>query len=164
MKKLISSPISLLLIVLTAFASVSIQASPVGARRTLLSLYTDSDVIAIGRFDKREECGANRVGDGFVVVGVRTSFDISTVLKGEPRKFATVEDEEFRYQIVKNGIPRDAVFVDDNESRGDDQPKPGDTVLIFLKNAGSSLILTDDRDGIRKINAADVDVLSSRIK
>jgi hypothetical protein len=70
--------------------------SPVRARMTLLSLYTKSDIVAIGRFDKKEESGTNRVGESFTVVTTKTSFDIATVLKGEDRKFVTIEDEDYQ--------------------------------------------------------------------
>src|SRR5690348_6397169 len=130
MKKFGSSPI-LLILLLMAAAIISAAKSPVRARMTLLSLYTKSDIVAIGRFDKKEESGTNRVGQGFTMITTKTSFDIATVLKGEDRKFVIIEDEDYQYQTQQNGIPKTAVFVDENNARSD-EIKPGDTVVLFL--------------------------------
>lgn len=162
MKKLRSSPI-LLILLLIAAAIVAPAKSPVRARMTLLSLYTKSDIVAIGCFDKKEESGTNRVNEGFTVVTTKTSFDIATVLKGEDRKFVSIEDEDYQYQTQQNGIPKTAVFVDANNAR-DEEIKPGDTVLLFLNTDGESVSLVDDRDGVRKISAAEQSIYSARIK
>ena len=163
MKKLRSSPISLIFILLTIIPFVNAK-SPVRARSTMLSLYTKSDIIAVGRFDKKEEAGTNRVNDGFTIVTTKTYFDISSVLKGEPQKFVVIENEEFRYQVQKgNDVPRTTTFVDSNNSREDDI-KPGDTVLLFLKKDGESITLADERDGIRQISAEQQNAYSDRIK
>jgi hypothetical protein len=165
MKGLAKYPI-LLLILLTSAMAAFAQGGPVRARMTMLSLYTKSDAVVIGRYNKREEAGVERVSDGFTVVNIKTMFDVTTVLKGEPRKFVTVESQEFRYQIQKSGeAPRDAVFVDDIASRkADDEPKPGDTVLVFLQNNGDTVDLTDDLDGVRKVTPAEQSIIESRIK
>jgi len=166
MKKLRSSPISLILIVLIASMAMSAKATPVRARATLLSLYSKSDAIMIARYDKREDSGTNRVGDGFTAVTTKTYFEISTVIKGEPRKFVVIEDEEFRYQIQKgNDAPADAAFVVGVDS-GDlnNVPKPGDTILLFLKNDGDAMTLADERDGVRKITPADQSIFVDRIR
>lgn len=141
---------------------------PVRFRQTLLSLYRQSDVIFIGRFDKKEDFGTNRVGDGFNVVTTRTYFDVSTVLKGETRKFAIIEDEEFRYQIQatnENEAPREAAFIEDIGSfDAGKQPKPSDTVLVFLKDAGGILELVDQRDGIKTLSPSDETIFANRIR
>jgi hypothetical protein len=67
MNKLKSLHFLLVLIVVTATVLVNAKA-PVRARSTLLSLYTKSDVVAIARFDKKQEVGTNRVNEGFTVV------------------------------------------------------------------------------------------------
>jgi hypothetical protein len=166
MKKLRSSPISLILIVLIAAMAMSAKATPVRARATLLSLYAKSDAIMIARYDKREDSGTNRVGDGFTAVTTKTYFDVSTVIKGEPRKFVVIEDEEFRYQIQKgNDAPADAAFVigvDAGDLGG--VPKPGDTVLLFLKNDGDEVTLADEHDGVRKVTPTDQTIFVERIK
>jgi hypothetical protein len=162
MKKLKSFQFLLVLIMLTAATLVNAKA-PVRARSTLLSLYTKSDVVAIGRFDKKQEVGTNRVNEGFTVVTTKTYFDVSTVLKGEPQKFVTIEDEEFRYQVQQSGIPRTAVFVDENNAR-DEGIRPGDTVLLFLQSDGESFTLADDRDGVRKISSVEQGIYSERIR
>src|SRR6476646_4288233 len=91
--------LSLLLLLSACIPAAAQQERPVRFRMTLLSLYEKSDLIFIGRFDKKEDSGTNRVGDGFTAVTTKTYFDVSTVLKGEARKFAVLDDEEFRYQI-----------------------------------------------------------------
>jgi hypothetical protein len=161
MKKLGSSPILLILLLIAAAITVTAK-SPVRARMTLLSLYTKSDIVAIGRFNKKEESGTNRVNEGFTIVTTKTSFDIATVLKGADRKFVTIEDEDYQYQTQQNGIPKTAVFVDENNAR-QDEIKPGDTVLLFLNVEGDSVSLVDDRDGVRKISAAEQSVFAARI-
>ena len=75
---------TVLLVFLTALSQAAVAQSRTHA--TLLSLYDRSDAVMIGRYDKREEFGSNRVGDGFTVVSLKTTFDISTVLKGDPQK------------------------------------------------------------------------------
>jgi hypothetical protein len=120
----------------------------------------------IGRFDKREDSGTNRVGTGFTQVTTKTYFDVSTVIKGEPRKFVVIEDEEFRYQVPKGAdAPSDAVFSIGSDAHDlDSRPKPGDTVLLFLKHDGDSLLLADEADGVRKISASDQSIYIDRIK
>lgn len=162
MKNLKDSHRLLLLIVLAA-ATLANAKAPVRARMTLLSLYAKSDLVAIGRYDKKEEVGTNRVSDGFTVVTTKTSYSVSTVLKGEALKFVTIEDEEFHYQVQQNGVPRAAVFVDENNAR-DEDIKPGDTVLLFLISSGDPFLLVDDRDGVRKISAVEQSIYSDRIK
>jgi len=166
MKKLRSSPISLLFIAFAVSLAVGAKTTPVRARATLLSLFERSDAIMIGRFDKREDSGTNRVGSGFTQVTTKTYFDISTVIKGEPRKFVVIEDEGFRYQIPKGtDAPAEAVFtVGASQGDLDNTPKPGDTVLLFLKSEGDSLVIADEHDGIRKIQATDQNVYVDRIK
>ena len=165
MKKLVFQSVLLICIAFMPVASLLAKAIPVKAAATLLSLYRESDAIAVGRFDKKEEFGTNRVGDGYTVVSTRTFFDISSVLKGEPRKFLALEDEEFRYQIeTANEGPRQAAFIEDIESFDPDgQPTPGDTVLIFLKRHGDSYELADYRNGIKKLSTADLSVYIERI-
>jgi hypothetical protein len=166
MKILRSSPISLVFIALAVSLAVGAKAAPIRARATLLSLFERSDAIMIGRFDKREDSGTNRVGSGFTQVTTKTYFDVSTVIKGEPRKFVVIEDEEFRYQVPKGAdAPSDAVFSVGSDVRDlDSRPKPGDTVLLFLKNDGDSLVLADEADGVRKISASDQSIYIDRIK
>ena len=166
MKKFRNSSISLVLIILSASLAVSAQAKPVRAHATLLSLFERSDAIMIARFDKREDFGTNRVENGFTIVTTRTFFDISSVLKGEAEKFVVIKDDEFRYQVSKGTeAPSDAVFsIGRDPHDGDDVPKPGDTVLLFLKKEGDSLVLADEYDGVRKVGAVDQAIYVDRIK
>ncbi|HYJ91267.1 MAG TPA: hypothetical protein VEV84_08165, partial [Pyrinomonadaceae bacterium] len=160
-----------LLLVPAIFLAVSplfaAKAGPVRFKMTLLSLYRQSDLIFIGRFDKKEDFGTSRVGNGFMAVGTKTYFDVSTVLKGESRKFFVLEDEEYRYQVEpqnENEAPREATFVEDIGSfDADAQAKSGDTILVFLKQNGDSFDVTDQRDGIKKISPQDQSVYESRI-
>jgi len=165
-----ASLIAILAFLLFLFAVLPVAAQaggPVRFRMTLLSLYEKSDLIFIGRYDKKEDSGTNRVGDGFTVVTTKTYFDVSTVLKGDARKFVALDDEEFRYQIQpKNSgeAPRDAVFIEDIGSYdADAQPKPGDTVLVFASGQDDSFELTDQRDGMKKVSPQDAEVFASRI-
>lgn len=137
------------------------------ASATLLELYRMSDTVLLGRFDKRVEGKTTRVGDGYTVVSIDIHYDITTVLKGEPRKFLVLDDEEYRYQIpaaIDGDAPRQAVFIDDIDNYdAESQPVPGDTVLIFLKRNGKALELADHRDGVRKISPVDAPLFSERI-
>lgn len=134
---------------------------------TLLSLYRQSDTIFLGRYDQKEDFGINRVGDGYAAVTTRTYFDVSSVLKGDTRKFFVLDDEEFRYQIAPRAAgeaPRDAVFIPDIDTYDPAmQPHPGDTVLVFLKREGDSFALVDDREGIRKITPLEESVFTERL-
>src|SRR4051812_14449998 len=150
MKKLVSSPI-LLPFVMLATLVVGIKANPVQAKATLLSLYTRSDAVMVARYDKKADVGTNRVNDGFMIVTTRTSYEVSSVLKGDVEKFITIENEEFRYQVQKgNKAPQDAIFSVDGGSKNDNAPKPGDTVILFLKKEADSFVLADETDGVRK--------------
>lgn len=166
-----SSQIAVLLVLLLLSACIPAAAQkqgPVRFRMTLLSLYEKSDLIFIGRFDKKEDSGTNRVGDGFTAVTTKTYFDVSTVLKGEARKFVVLDDEEFRYQIQpKNAgeAPRDAIFVEDIGSYdADAQAKTGDTVIVFATGQGDSFELTDQRDGIKKVSAENGSIYAARVR
>src|ERR1051325_7810166 len=110
---------SLTVILFLTAISVWPKNAQVKFQMTLLSLYRGSDVIFVGRYDKKEEYGTNRVADGYTVVGTKTYFDVTSVLKGSPRKFVVLDDEEYRYQIEPrnaNEAPRQAVFVEDIQS------------------------------------------------
>ena len=163
MKKLVSSPI-LLPFVMLATLVVGIKANPVQAKATLLSLYTRSDAVMVARYDKKADVGTNRVNDGFMIVTTRTSYEVSSVLKGDVEKFITIENEEFRYQVQKgNKAPQDAIFSIDGGSKNDDAPKPGDTVILFLKKEADSFVLADETDGVRKVTSADQSIIADRI-
>ena len=167
MTRLPRSIFSLTLVVFLSAISVWPKSAPVKFQMTLLSLYRGSDVIFVGRYDKKEDYGTNRVADGYTVVSTKTYFDVTSVLKGSPRKFVVLDDEEYRYQIEPRSggeAPRQAVFVQDIENfDADKQPQPGDTVLVFLKQDGDSLVLTDYRDGLKKLSPADEGIFVSRI-
>jgi len=146
-----------------ATLAVGTMANPVQAKATLLSLYTRSDAVMVARYDKKADVGTNRVNDGFMVVTTQTSYDVSSVLKGDTAKFVTIENEEFRYQVQANKAPKDAIFSVGSASNGETAPKPGDAVILFLKKEGDSFVLADEADGVRKLSAADQSVITDRI-
>jgi hypothetical protein len=147
-----------------AMFAVGIEAAPVRARATLLSLYIRSDSVMIGRFDKKQDVATERIGDGYTRAATRTSYDITSVLKGENAKFVSIDGEEFRYIVQKgNKLPREAIFVDDMQSSTDRDPESGDTVILFLKKQGDSYDLVDDRDGVRRIEPNEEGVFTTRI-
>ena len=82
MKKLVIQSVLLICIAFMPVASLLAKAVPVKAAATLLSLYRESDTIAVGRFDKKEEFGTNRVGNGYTVVCADGSVSHSGGIQG----------------------------------------------------------------------------------
>jgi hypothetical protein len=145
-------------------------ASPVKYQATLLSLYRRSDTILVGRYDRKEDAEITRVEENYSVINTKTSFDISSSLKGETVKFLAINDEEFRYRLSseENGEPgKEVAFVEDSGSLDRAaEPEPGDTVLLFLKRSddGKTFEPADYRDGIKKVSSAELSVYTDRIK
>lgn len=155
------------------------QACPEKEPETLLALYKNSEEIHIARFAKAIDVSIQSDDENYTAVSVENHFDISSTLKGESRKMFATDDVDYRYKKnaeAAEGEPQEVEEVDDEE-----QLKPGDLVLLFLKHdtgesegeeeektekdtAKAELILTDGRDGIRHIDDDDVSVYEARLK
>jgi hypothetical protein len=147
------------ILVMASIVSAAGQYGPVGIPKTLLTLYQESDVIAVARFAKTERGGVIRQDPDHTVIGTRRYFDISYVIKGEHSKFLVLADEEF----VSSDTAATAMLeqtIDD-----DYHIATGDTVLLFLRKSedGKSLELVNDDDSIKKLSARDLSVYESRI-
>src|ERR1044072_1668106 len=115
------------------------RACPVKAPETLLSLYKNSDAIYVAKFDKTEDLEIIEETGAETVLNVRKRFDVSSSLKGELRKIFVLEEREYRYKSDQEQTPSETSAAEQEEeaetlySRPD--LKPGDTVLLFLKQA-----------------------------
>ena len=150
--------IALFVIVLTASLSAA-NYGPVGFPKTLLTLYQESDVIAVAKFAKSDHGRTVREDSDFAILETKRYFDVSYVLKGEHSKFLVVADEEF--------ISKDMPFSATLEQTTDDEYHilAGDTVLLFLRKSedGKKLELVNADDSLKKLNSRDLSVYEARI-
>jgi hypothetical protein len=146
-------------VVLMSMAVSAASYGPVGFPKTLLSLFQESDVIAVAKFAKTEHGRAVREDSEFAILKTKRLFDVSYVLKGEHSKFFAVEDEEF----VSKYAPAPTVpeeLIDDEF-----HITAGDTVLIFIRKGddGKTLEFVNADDSVKKLNSRDLAVYESRI-
>ena len=156
----------------TLFFPTDAQACPVKFPETLLSLYRNSDAIYVARYDKADDSQVIEVTDERTVFSVRKHFDVSSALKGEPRKLFVLEERDYQYKSDEQEVRLD-------ESPGDDEEvdalyrrptlKSGDTVMLFLKehrlpDGSKALALTDYRDAIKKMSAERLSAYEARIR
>jgi hypothetical protein len=127
---------------------------PVKMPETLLSLYRNSDTIYITRYERSEDGETIRDDEDYYVVRTRTYFSVATTLKGEPRKMFVLEDESYRFRGADDDSDETDLY-DDEEYEEPSRLAPGDDVLLFLSkdDEGTSLRLTDYRDGIKRLSA-----------
>src|SRR5215208_1397229 len=132
---------------------------PVGFPKTLVSLYQESDTIAVARFAKTEQGRLVREDSDFAILDTKRFFDVSYVLKGEHSKFLVIDDEDF--------ISKDAPVTAALEQTVDDEYHilAGDTVLLFLRKSedGKRLELVNADDSVKKFNSRDLAVYEARI-
>jgi hypothetical protein len=151
---------------LTGVASA--RSNPAVMPQTLLSLYKQSDVILIGRFDRSDEETIAEKRD-HSVVKVQKYFDITSSLKGENIKLFVLENSFYRFHAPVDGeTTADADrsnFEDLGIADSDDGVRSGDSVLLFLrkKDSGEGYELTDRSDSIKKLPDADLAVYAKRI-
>jgi hypothetical protein len=121
---------------------------------TLLSLYRTSEAIYVGRYEKDED---GKTTEDFP--------DYSSTLKGEPRKFLTIDDTDYRYkntETASEGEGEDG--HDDGEVYGE-IAKPGDSVMLFVsKDEAGTLTLAEMTDGVKKMTQEKAAAYEARIK
>jgi hypothetical protein len=151
---------------LALLTNADVPKHPLKAPQTLLSLYAESDVIYVGRFDKTVEGETLGRKGGYDTVSLKKYFDISSTLKGDNAKLYILE--QHRYELSGRpadaaDAPADAEVFDIGDS--DDGLRSGDRVLIFLKfgQDGRSLKLTDSAEGIKKLSDDEIDTYGRRI-
>ncbi|HKP71276.1 MAG TPA: hypothetical protein VJV05_18480 [Pyrinomonadaceae bacterium] len=137
-----------------------------------MSLYRESDAIYIAKYDKAEDLDIIEDSGASTVLNVRKHFDVSSVLKGEPRKLFVMEEREYRYKTNQGETPSEPSAEEQEEvetmfRRPD--IKSGDTVLLFLKQEeqedGTELLgLTDYRDAIKKLSPERLSAYEARIR
>ncbi len=147
-------------------ASVAARRCPVKMPETLLSLYQNSDGIYIATFDKTVDGEVAESTADYTALNIKKHFSISSTLKGESRKFAVIDDTDYRYKGTAEtpGEPLEEEESEDPEASIG--LKPGDTLLLFLKNGDEddSPQLTDYRDGTKKLSMEAIAVYEARIK
>jgi hypothetical protein len=137
---------------------------------TLLTLYRQSDAIYLARFDKREDGRVLMTDPSYTVVEVETEFTILSTLKGEDRKLLNLTDEDFRYRLAAqpdSGYAPEVRFAINASSIDRSKtPEPGDTVLVFVRQAGSpgNCEIVDSRDGMKKLSTDERSIYVDRIK
>ena len=82
----------------TVFLPTRAQACPVKLPETLLSLYRSSDSIYIATFAKEEQLSITEDTEDYTATEIKKHFDISSTLKGEPRKLFVLDDTEYKYK------------------------------------------------------------------
>ncbi|MDM7922864.1 MAG: hypothetical protein QUS14_11235 [Pyrinomonadaceae bacterium] len=150
---------------LFSLLTVALLPSPALARRcddsppeTLLSLYKASSEIHFGNFDRVEDGGVIETGEGYTVIEIKKHFSISTTLKGEPRKFFVLPENEYRYEEtneLSESNENGEMGEEDGETDLSHILKPGDEVMLFLKKdeETGNLIVAHYRDAIKKLSA-----------
>ena len=142
---------------------------PVKMPETLLSLYQNSDGIYIATFDKKADGEVTEDTADYSALNIKKHFSISSTLKGESRKFFVLDDTEYRYKNTPEtaGEPEDGEEAEEpDDPEASIELKPGDTLLLFLKNGEDNdpPTLTDYRDGTKKLSMEQIGVYEARIK
>lgn len=137
---------------------------------TLLSLYRNSTAIFVARFEKAEDFAITEEGEDYTVADVRKHFSISSTLKGEPLTSVVLSEEEYRYQPIEEGENKTVEAFQVGEEAYEEQfgpvrLEPGDRVLLFLKRSedGQSLVVTDYRDAVKKLNSDEMAAYERRV-
>ena len=151
---------------LFSLLTAAFMPSPALARRcddsppeTLLSLYRASSEIHLGKFDRVEDGGIIEQGEGFTVIEIKKHFSIATTLKGEPRKFFTLSENDYRYEETTEsaGTDENPEIAEGEEGEMDLSHvlKPGDEVMLFLKTDAETgnLTVAHYRDAVKKVSS-----------
>ncbi len=147
--------------------SAAAKRCPVKAPETLLSLYQNSGAIHIATFDKIVDGEPIEETEDYSAIEISKNFTISSTLKGKSEKFFSVEDRDYRY---KNTVAEPDALVPDEEDIDADEDanlKSGDTVLLFVRKDDENpkkFVLTDFRDGIKKLSPEKISIYEARIK
>ena len=186
-RSLLSACSIVVLVLPTLFFSNTSRACPVKLPETLLSLYRNSDAIFIARYEREDDAEIVEDSAEQTILNIRRHFDVSSTLKGEPRKLFVLEEREHRYKPAPSEAPSEASAEDESgeeedvsaEEKQEDEEadalyrrpnlKPGDTVLLFLKDQHDpdgtiTLGLTDYRDAIKKMSGERLDAYEARIR
>lgn len=131
--------------------------------KTLLSLYRKSAAIHIATFDRTDDFAVTEDDENYSVIDVRHRFTISSTLKGEPVKFVSISDTEYRSKNVETTEENNEEseggegFTDpqyESIAYGVGELDPGDQVMLFVKagEAPDEFILTDFRGSAKKLS------------
>lgn len=134
--------------------------------KTLLSLYRKSTAIHIATFDRTDDFAVTDDDESYSIIEVRHRFTISSTLKGEPAKFVSISDTEYRSKNPENDETTDEHGEGSEGGEGFTDPqyesiaygvgelKSGDQVMLFVK-AGETpdqIVLTDFRGSAKKLS------------
>lgn len=153
----------------SVFIPARTLACPVKLPETLLSLYRNSDVIYVARFDKAEDGEIIEDDDERTIIQIKNHFDISSTLKGETRKFFVYEQNQYRSKSAEQRAPDESEEIEESDEEspfGTRALRPGDLVLLFLKHGedGSTLELTDYSDAIKRMTPRRLESYEARIR
>jgi hypothetical protein len=161
----LASIVFLLLSTFISPAAATSRRCPVEPPKTLLRLYRSSDSIHIGRYDRIEDGAIVEETADYTALEIRKHFSISSTLKGEPKKFITLEDKDYRYKNEENTEQDDEAYESDSDLY---MPRlePGDTVILFLKKGegeDSPPVLADWNGSIKKLNKDEIESYELRL-
>lgn len=134
--------------------------------KTLLALYRTSDSIHIGRYDRLEEGAVSEDNEDYTVVDIKKHFSFSSTLKGEPRKFFTLEEKDYRYKNQQEDEHGEEAEEGEYGDLYMPQVEPGDSVILFLKNGegeDAAPVLTDWSGSLKKVTKDEMDSYERRL-
>jgi hypothetical protein len=148
----LSTIVSLLTAMLLSPSSTYARRCPAEEPETLLSLYKTSEVIVIATFDRVEDVEIVEKEATYTAVKTRSTYSVTSVLKGENRKQLILDDTDYRYEPAvpsesDTEAPADPeVVVEVDEAPAEeDKIEPGDTVMMFLADGG------EEEPGLRPV-------------
>lgn len=171
-RSLLSACSIVVLVLPSIFFPTKTQACPIKLPETLLSLYRNSDAIYVARFSKVDDEKIIERSETRTVATVMKHFDISSALKGEPRKLFSLEERDYRYNDgqpeIRSGDVEEQDDADTDALYRRPNLKPGDTVLLFVKETANedgtkTLGLADYRDAIKKMSTERLAAYEARI-
>ena len=162
----------------TVFVPTRVQACPVKLPETLLSLYRASDSIYIATFAKEEQVSITEDNEDYTAIEIKKHFDISSTLKGEPRKMFVLDDTQYDYksrveeseeaadggEAVEEAAEEEV--VEDVDEDASPALKAGDQLLLFLRTDEDTgkPVLADYRDGVKKMTKDTLPSYEARIR
>ena len=151
-----------------AMMSAALLLSPLSANarrcedsppETLLSLYSKSSEIHVGRYVRTEDFSVSEQGEDYTVVQVRKHFTIAETLKGPSRANFFTQEDEYRY-------PEEDTAGEDEHGGEIVKLEPGDSVMLFTMADPESgaQVLTDYNDGVKKLTADEIKSYTNRVE
>lgn len=174
--------------------AMPVVACPDREPETLLSLYVASEFVYRARYVGQESGEAKNDGEGTITTEIKRTFEPVATFKGKPADKVELYHNDYQYEpveaelpvqpeaVIEEGVPTESSteekpVVHEEPVPAEEEPeydeeeeeielKPGDTVLLFLRNdeESSRIVLTDYVDGLKRLESQDRDVYEARIK